>query len=64
MAHGSASLHPRHTLKIGLGTLEGHVHGVNACAISPDGQRIVSCVRADTTLKIWELGTGQLLSTL
>ncbi|WP_437311456.1 TIR domain-containing protein [Sorangium sp. So ce388] len=44
-------------------TLYGHSGGVNACAISPDGQRIVSA-SGDTTLKVWDLATGKLLSTL
>ncbi|WP_438044913.1 TIR domain-containing protein [Sorangium sp. So ce128] len=44
-------------------TLHGHSESVNACAISPDGQRIVSA-SDDSTLRVWDLATGQLLSTL
>ncbi|XXX81951.1 TIR domain-containing protein [Sorangium sp. So ce134] len=44
-------------------TLHGHTWAVNACALSPDGQRIVSA-SVDRTLKVWDLATGELLSTL
>ncbi|WP_437338946.1 TIR domain-containing protein [Sorangium sp. So ce394] len=44
-------------------TLHGHSDGVTACAISPDGQHIVSA-SIDSTLKVWDLATGKLLSTL
>ncbi|WP_437321244.1 TIR domain-containing protein [Sorangium sp. So ce385] len=44
-------------------TLHGHSARVNACAVSPDGQRIVSA-SYDSTLKVWDLATGRLLSTL
>jgi hypothetical protein len=43
-----------------LSTLEGHAAPVIACAISPDGQRIVSASR-DMTLKIWKTSTGECL---
>ncbi|WP_437803265.1 NACHT and WD repeat domain-containing protein [Sorangium sp. So ce693] len=44
-------------------TLHGHSGPVHACAISPDGQRIVSA-SWDRTLNVWELATGNLLYTL
>ncbi|WP_437916839.1 AAA family ATPase [Sorangium sp. So ce302] len=56
----------RHPVRMWTGeerTLHGHSGRVNACAISPDGQRIVSA-SDDRTLKVWDLGTGKLLSTL
>ena len=36
---------------------------VNAVALTPDGKRAVSASH-DRTLKIWELDSGRLLSTL
>ncbi|WP_437553965.1 TIR domain-containing protein [Sorangium sp. So ce367] len=56
----------RHPVRIWTGverTLSGHSAQVAACALSPDGQRIVSA-SGDKTLKVWDLATGQLLSTL
>ncbi|WP_437948078.1 PQQ-binding-like beta-propeller repeat protein [Sorangium sp. So ce296] len=56
----------RHPVRMWTGeerTLYGHSGRVNACAISPDGQHIVSG-SDDTTLKVWDLETGKLLSTL
>ncbi|CAN93790.1 WD-repeat protein [Sorangium cellulosum So ce56] len=56
----------RHPVRLWTGeerTLHGHSDRVNACVISPDGQRIISACR-DRTLKVWDLATGQLLSTL
>ncbi|WP_437682888.1 TIR domain-containing protein [Sorangium sp. So ce131] len=56
----------RHPVRMWTGeerTLYGHSGWVNACALSPDGQRIVSA-SDDTTLKVWDLATGNLLSTL
>ncbi|WP_437760199.1 TIR domain-containing protein [Sorangium sp. So ce1389] len=44
-------------------TLPGHSDRVNACAISPDGQIIVSA-SDDATLKVWDLASGQLVTTL
>ena len=44
-------------------SLEGHSHSVAACAITPDGRRIVSASR-DTTLKVWDLDSGRLLRSL
>jgi len=40
-------------------TLMGHTGGVTACAITPDGRRIVSA-SWDTTLKVWDLDSGRL----
>jgi hypothetical protein len=39
-----------------LATLEGHAHWVSACAVTPDGQRVVSASE-DKTLKVWDLTT-------
>ncbi len=44
-------------------TLSGHSAEVLGCAISPNGQFIVSA-SADRTLKVWEVATGQELRTL
>jgi NB-ARC domain/WD domain, G-beta repeat/Trypsin-like peptidase domain len=44
-------------------TLEGHSTSVIDCAVSPDGQLIVSA-SSDRTLKVWDALTGQLLRTL
>jgi len=46
-----------------LTTLEGHTRSVSSCAITPDGQRVVSA-SGDRTLKIWDLDTGRVLVTL
>ncbi|HEX7836373.1 MAG TPA: AAA family ATPase, partial [Kofleriaceae bacterium] len=43
--------------------LVGHADDVAACAVTPDGRRVVSASR-DKTLKVWDLGTGALLATL
>jgi len=45
-----------------LATLEGHASGVNACAVTPDGRRVVSA-SADKTLKVWDLETYACLFT-
>ncbi|WP_437978630.1 TIR domain-containing protein [Sorangium sp. So ce295] len=63
---GLPKLRLRHPVRMWTGeerTLSGHADWVNACAISPDAQRIVSA-SDDGTLKVWELSTGRLLSTL
>ena len=44
-------------------TLEGHIHWVNACAVTPDGRHVVSA-SDDKTLKVWALATGRALATL
>ena len=46
-----------------LATLEGHADWVTACAVTPDGRRVVSA-SADNTLKVWDLETGRALATL
>ncbi|WP_437971620.1 AAA family ATPase [Sorangium sp. So ce260] len=56
----------RHPVRMWTGeerTLYGHSDPVGACAISPDGRRIVSA-SDDKTLKVWDLATGKLVSTL
>jgi WD40 repeat protein len=45
-----------------LATLEGHTHGVTACAVTPDGRRVVSA-SDDRTLKVWDLETYACLVT-
>ena len=37
--------------------LHGHASVVNACAVTPDGRRVVSA-SADQTLKVWGLESG------
>ncbi|WP_199247210.1 WD40 repeat domain-containing protein [[Phormidium] sp. ETS-05] len=44
-------------------TISAHLWGVNAVAISPDNQRLVSG-SADKTLKIWDLATGDQIRVL
>jgi WD40 repeat protein len=44
-------------------TLSGHTDAVWAVALSPDGRRLVSG-GADHLIKIWDLQTGQVLSSL
>jgi len=46
-----------------LRTLTGHTNSVNAVAISPDGKFAVSA-SDDSTLKVWDLASGQELKTL
>jgi hypothetical protein len=46
-----------------LATLEGHALSVNACAVTPDGRRMVSA-SWDQTLKVWSLENGCVLATL
>ena len=36
---------------------------VNSVAIFPDGRRVVS-VSSDTTVKVWDVATGECLATL
>jgi WD40 repeat protein len=43
--------------------LEGHASAVLGVAVTPDGRFAVSVSR-DNTLRVWDLGTGQLLTTL
>jgi hypothetical protein len=44
-------------------SLVGHASYVSACAVTPDGRRMVSA-SGDRTLKVWDLGIGALLVTL
>ena len=44
-------------------TLKGHTGGVNAVAVTPDGQRIVSG-SDDHTVRVWDLASGRLERTL
>jgi WD40 repeat protein len=46
-----------------LRDLVGHSQGVSACAVTPDGRRVVSA-SDDKTLKIWDLESGRVLATL
>jgi WD40 repeat protein len=43
--------------------LVGHAGPVEACAVTPDGRRVVSA-SSDRTLKIWDLESGRVLATL
>jgi WD40 repeat protein len=43
-------------------TLAGHADRVTACAVMPDGRRVVSA-SADRTLKVWDLEAGACLFT-
>jgi WD40 repeat protein len=43
--------------------LEGHTSWVRACAVTPDGRRVISA-SDDRTLKVWDLDTGRALATL
>jgi WD40 repeat protein len=45
-----------------LTTVDGHTHEVRACAVAPDGRRLVSA-SADRTLKVWDLASLQCLLT-
>ena len=44
-------------------TLEGHANEVIACAVTPDGRRVISA-SADETLKVWDMETGRAEATL
>jgi hypothetical protein len=46
-----------------LRDLAGHTSGVSACAVTPDGQHVVSA-SADHTLKVWEFASGRAVATL
>ncbi|PTL76439.1 TIR domain-containing protein [Vitiosangium sp. GDMCC 1.1324] len=63
--NGLPALRLRHPVRIGGNerTLEGHAGGVNGCAVTPDGKRVVSA-SGDGTLKVWEVETGRELATL
>ncbi|MEG4800580.1 NACHT domain-containing protein [Microcoleus sp. ARI1-B5] len=53
--------------EVGLGKcrkiLEGHTSQVNSIAFSSDGEILVSC-SMDSTIKIWQVETGECLKTL
>jgi WD40 repeat protein len=44
-------------------TLNGHNSSVNAVAVTPNGQKVISAAD-DNTLKVWDLATGEELLTL
>ncbi|MGY1761042.1 caspase family protein [Geodermatophilus sp. SYSU D00779] len=44
-------------------TLTGHTEGVEAVAVTPDGEQIVSGSN-DDTMRVWDLATGETLQTL
>lgn len=55
----------RHPVRLDQGvtlTLTGHGAEVTACAISADGQRVLSA-STDKTLRLWDLESGHLLTT-
>ncbi|HEX7840280.1 MAG TPA: AAA family ATPase, partial [Kofleriaceae bacterium] len=43
--------------------LVGHADRVSACAVTPDGRRVISA-SWDRTLKVWDLESGRVLATL
>jgi WD40 repeat protein len=45
-----------------VAALRGHTNGVIACAVTPDGRRVVSTSR-DKTLRVWDLESGTCLLT-
>jgi nucleoside phosphorylase len=46
-----------------IATWQAGDHRVRACAVTPDGERVVSA-SWDHTLKVWDLATGQPVATL
>jgi WD40 repeat protein len=46
-----------------LRVLAGHTRAISALAVCPDGNRLISASH-DTTLKLWELDTGEEIRTL
>ncbi|MEH2403056.1 hypothetical protein [Nostoc sp.] len=45
-----------------LRTLNGHSYSVNAVAVTPNGQQVISA-SDDKTLKVWNLATGEVIAT-
>jgi WD40 repeat protein/tetratricopeptide (TPR) repeat protein len=45
-------------------TLRGHRVAVNACAFSPDGQRVATAGGNDGIVKVWDMATGREIHTL
>jgi WD40 repeat protein len=43
--------------------LVGHTGPVNACAVTPDGRRVISAAD-DGTLRVWDLESGRVLATM
>ncbi|WP_438001891.1 TIR domain-containing protein [Sorangium sp. So ce185] len=63
---GLPKIRLRHPVRMWTGeerTLNGHSDGVSACALSPDGRRIISA-SDDRTLKVWDTATGECLGTV
>ncbi len=53
----------RRLLNSDLRTLTGHENAVSSVAVSPQGRRLVSAAD-DGTIKLWDMDTGEALSTL
>jgi WD40 repeat protein/predicted phosphodiesterase len=67
VAANASFLHLRHIAARESQALErhlvGHTRWVSACAVTPDGRRVVSG-SWDKTLKVWDLATGHEVATL
>jgi WD40 repeat protein len=57
MGWDPASWAPRNRRE--LATLDGHTRGINGCAVTADGRRVVSASE-DHTLKVWDLASWTL----